>query len=328
MKTTSNLILTLFLILIYCTTLKAQDDSSISIGDSTGTQPSNFKTDLDSSEKHWHKGGIFSLTGQEGTQTDWAAGGQNFITLGGLVNTFFNYHNNKIIWNNNIILAYSTIKRGTGTDWIKNDDRIQLTTKVGYSVFEKGYITLLGDFKSQFTPGYHYPNDSTIISRFMAPGYALASLGLNVDVIDTSFSVFLSPCTGRFTFVEDNTLAKEGAYGVQGDVYTNGVLTIQHKNFREQIGAYLKVQYREHIVKNILLATTLELYSDYIHNPQNLYVNWTTLFVLKVHKLISTTFNTQLIYDPAVKIKQADGAFIGPRTQFKQILGVGLVYKF
>ena len=88
------------------------------------------------------------------------------------------------------------------------------------------------------------------------------------------------------------------------------------------------MQYRRNIMQNVSFGTTLELFSDYLHNPQNLYVNWTTLIVMKVNKYISATFNTQLIYDPAVKIKQADGTLQGPRVQFKQVLDVGLAYKF
>ena len=81
-------------------------------------------------------------------------------------------------------------------------------------------------------------------------------------------------------------------------------------------------------MQNVSLGTMVELFSDYIHNPQNLYVNWTVLIAMKVNKYISATLNTQLIYDPAVKIKQSDGSEVGPRVQFKQVLGVGLAYKF
>jgi len=80
-------------------------------------------------------------------------------------------------------------------------------------------------------------------------------------------------------------------------------------------------------MKNLTFATTVELFSDYLKNPQNLYVNWTTLTNMKVNKYISATLSTQLIYDEAVMITDKDGK-IGPRLQFKQVLGIGLSYKF
>jgi len=142
-------------------------------------------------------------------------------------------------------------------------------------------------------------------------------------------SFFISPATLRITIVNDDTLAKTGAYGVQAQVVDeNGNIITPYKKVREQVGGYLKVQYRRNVMENISLGTTVELFSDYAHNPDELYVNWTTFFVMKVNKYISATFNTQLIYDPAVKIKQADGTLVGPRVQFKQVLGVGFAYKF
>jgi DUF3078 family protein len=314
-----------FIFLLAIATLKAQDTKTDA--ENLQSQVGDLKAAVDTSSKHWKKGGIITLNGQEGTQFNWAAGGQNAISVGGLVNMFFNYHKGKIIWNNSLILAYGVIKQGSIRDWIKTDDRIQFTTKVGRQAFKKGYYTMLGDFKSQFTPGYNYPNDSTKISTFMAPGYVLAALGLDLEV-DSNLSFFISPATGRFTFVEDKTLAKAGAYGVQAEVDdSHGNVITPYKNVREQIGAYLKMQYRKNVMTNVGFGTTLELYADYLHNPQDMYVNWTTFIVMKVNKFISATFNTQLIYDPAVKVL-VDGNLVGPRVQFKQILGIGLAYKF
>lgn len=56
---------------------------------------------------------------------------------------------------------------------------------------------------------------------------------------------------------------------------------------------------------------------------------------MKVNKFISVNINTQLLYDDSLKIpvnRNNDGAAEpteapGPRTQFKEILGVGFSYK-
>ena len=326
MKITKLLVLSFLILTASICKINAQDTKTDA--SNLQTETSDLKAIVDTSAKHWKKGGIITLSGQEGTQVNWAAGGQNAISVGGLVNAFFNYHKGKFIWNNNVILAYGVIKQGSVKDWIKTDDRVQLTTKVGRYAFKKAYYTILGDFKTQFAPGYNYPNDSTKISNFMAPAYALAAIGLDLEV-DTNLSFFISPATGRFTFVNDNTLAKQGAYGVQAEVDdSHGNIITHYTKVREQIGGYLRMQYRRNVMQNVSLGTTLELFSDYIKNPQDLYVNWTTFIVMKVNKYISATFNTQLIYDPVVKIKQADGTLVGPRVQFKQILGVGLAYKF
>ena len=325
-KTTTNLVLVALLVITSITKIQAQDTKDDAAA--LKVEADNLKTLNDTAAKHWKRGGIITLNGQESSLTNWAAGGQSAISVGGLVNIFANYHKGKVIWNNNAIFGYGVIKQGSNKDWLKTDDRIQLTTKVGREAFKKAYYSALVDFKSQFAPGYNYPNDSTKISNFLAPAYALIAIGMDFEV-DSSLSFFVSPATARITYVGDNTLAKEGAYGVQGDVTdAAGHIVTHYRNNREQVGGYLKMQYRRNVMQNISFGTTLELFSDYLHNPQNLYVNWTTLLVMKVNKYISATFNTQLIYDPAVKIKQADGTLQGPRVQFKQVLGVGLAYKF
>lgn len=79
--------------------------------------------------------------------------------------------------------------------------------------------------------------------------------------------------------------------------------------------------------------TKLELFSNYLNNPQNIDVNWETLLSMKVNKYISATFSTTLIYDHDINIpvdKNNDGVVekAGPRVQFREVLGVGLSYKF
>ena len=56
------------------------------------------------------------------------------------------------------------------------------------------------------------------------------------------------------------------------------------------------------------------------------------LIVLKVNEFISATVNTHLLYDDDILIKVDEGsggeAIMGKRTQFKEVIGVGLTYKF
>ncbi|HKC67133.1 MAG TPA: DUF3078 domain-containing protein [Bacteroidia bacterium] len=325
-KTFSNLICTVFVLLNSINLMQAQqpkDDANTLQAEAT-----KLKTDADTSSKHWKRGGTISLNGQEVSLTNWAAGGQGAISVGGLVNVFFNYHKKKVIWNTNINLAYGIIKNGSNKDWLKTDDRIQLTSKVGREAFKNAYYSALADFKTQFAPGYNYPNDSTKISNFLAPAYALIALGMDFEATK-NLSFFVSPATWRVTYVGDNTLAKEGAYGVQAEVLdANGVVVTPYKNVLYQFGGYAKMQFQKNIMQNVSFGTMVEVFSNYLKNPQNMYVNWTTLLSMKVNRFISATFSTQLIYDPLVKIKQSDGSLIGPRVQFKQVLGVGFSYKF
>jgi hypothetical protein len=82
------------------------------------------------------------------------------------------------------------------------------------------------------------------------------------------------------------------------------------------------------------LTTKVDLFSNYLKDPQNIDVSWETLFVFKVNKYISVNLNTHLIYDADILFDtNNDGQVLSDGSdkslvQFKEILGVGFMYKF
>jgi hypothetical protein len=283
------------------------------------------------SAKFWKTGGVISLNGQQVSLTNWSAGGNNSISLAGLVNVFAKYKKGKINWETNLDLGYGVINQGNAKKWWKNDDKIQFSTKFGRELKQHWYLATLADFRTQFTNGYNYPNDSVYISKFMAPAYGLAAIGFDYKPND-NFSLLISPATGKFTYVIDDSLAKYGAFGVQKEIRdSDGRITQRYLTHREEFGAYLKMQYQTKVMENVTFLTILELFSNYFHNPGNIDVNWSTLTTLKVNKYISATLTTQLIYDDDIKVLRTSGdqkGTTGPDVQFKQVLGVGFTYNF
>ncbi len=320
------------LLILFTNNIVAQDVTKADAAKLMGENDKLKAIAMDSA-KHWKLGGVISINGQQVSLTNWSAGGNNSISIGGIINVFAKYQKGKSAWDNNLELGYGVINQGTSSKWLKNDDKIQFTTKYGRQAFKKWYYSALGDFRTQFTNGYNYPNDSIYISRFMAPAYALASIGLDYKPND-NFSLFISPVTGKFTIVNDATLARFGAFGVQKEIRDANdptKITQKYLTHREEFGAYLKMQYQAKVMDNITFQTVLELFSNYMHNPQNVDVNWTTLTTFKVNKFISATLNTQLIYDDDISVLRSSGdnkGTVGPDIQFKQVLGVGFTYKF
>jgi len=129
----------------------------------------------------------------------------------------------------------------------------------------------------------------------------------------------------RFTFVNDQGLADAGSFALEGAVYdTNNVLVSHAKKMKYQFGAKLTAAFNHEIFKNVELGTTLELFSDYLHNPQNVIITWKTLLRLKVNSWLNVDFNTELFYDDNVMFYDMNGIPEGPKVQFKQNLMVGL----
>jgi len=262
------------------------------------------------------------MTISQTSLTNWAAGGENSISLNGLVNLFANYKKENSSWDNTLDIGYGVIKQyksGEYKDrnWIKSDDKLDFASKYGQKASKDWYYAAMVNFKSQMTPGFVYSGDTmrTRISDFFAPAYLLGAIGMDYKPSD-NFTLFLAPFTSKTTFVMDDSLSDAGAFGVDPGA-----------NIRSEIGGYIKTFYKVDIMKNISFQTKLELFSNYLENPQNVDVNWENLIAMKVNKFVSVNLTTHLIYDHDVLITDGDGNQ-GPRTQFKEVFGVGFSYRF
>jgi tetratricopeptide (TPR) repeat protein len=114
----------------------------------------------------------------------------------------------------------------------------------------------------------------------------------------------------------NDRLSDEGAYGVDPG-----------KHLLSSFGANLKGEAKYEFLKNMTVYSRLDLYSDYLHKPLNIDVNWEVQVNMIINKWFSTTLTTNLMYDDDVKIVQKDGTK-GARVQFKEILGVGVQFNF
>jgi hypothetical protein len=297
---------TLLTVLLFASSLYAQNDTT-----------------------YWKKGGDFSLNFSQVSLSNWQAGGDN--TISG--NTFFNYSvdyaKGKNSWNNKLILGYGL--QLIDGDYTKTDDKIDLSSMYGHAMNDKVDISVLAFFKTQFAEGFDGDNDSIYISKFMAPGYIGVGPGFNYKPVEY-FSMFLSPATVQLVVVNDQRLADEGAFGVAPAEYMTmedgtQVKTKDGEQIKYQLGANFKLAFKKDIMKNVNFETTLELFSDYLYNPENIIVKWDAILDLTVNKYLSAKLTTNLIYDDNINITDKDGN-VGPRTQFKEIFGVGFGVKF
>lgn len=280
----------------------------------------------------WEFNGFMSLNFSQTSLNNWAAGGQSAVSSLGTVNINANYKHRKFRSFNTLNLNYGTIKQN-GNPVEKNDDRIELISSNGYRAANNLYYSALASFRTQFHATFR---EGELVSNFMSPAWLQASLGLNYTK-NEKFSLILAPVAGKFTFVNDQRLADSGAFGVEKaivDPLTFQVLT-PGRRIRSEIGAYFFMTAKFDIMDNITLGTRLDLFNNYTdkkeENRRNIDVNWETNINMKVNKYISASLFTHLIYDHdiPIEINLPDGnSYKAPRTQFKQVLGIGLSYKF
>ena len=194
---------------------------------------------------YWTHSGAASLTFGQTSFTNWAAGGENSVSVLAAFAGKWNYAKDRWMWDNSADLGYGLTYQGS--DQIKNDDHIDLATRLGYKASATWAYAAELNFKSQFNKGYSkYPvtDDAAYISKLMAPGYLLGSIGMTYTHPREDLKVLISPVSEKMTFVSDRRLSDEGAYGVEkGD------------RVLAEFGALIKGTYSKKITENVLFNT-------------------------------------------------------------------------
>ncbi len=281
-------------------------------------------------------GGKASLVFNQIAFVNWAKGGENAFSTTSLVNLYANMKKNKLSWENNADLKFG-LQNSEQYGLRFNEDLIDLSSKFGYKALEQFYYTFLMNFKSQFAAGYNYPDDSTEVSRFMAPGYLIVSLGMDYQPTDY-LSLYISPMTGKFIFVQDEEIANRGSYTNEpAKRDADGAIIQKGAQSLADFGAYLKANFKYEIFENIEIASKLELFNNYtdknISNRANIDVDLETNINMKVNEFISAGAFFRLLYDhdiksPIYKMIEGDKTKVGegPRLQVKESIGISISY--
>ena len=157
----------------------------------------------------------------------------------------------------------------------------------------------------------------------MAPGYLFVGLGKSYIADNNKFNLYISPVTMKSTFVMDDTLSQQGAFGVD-----------EGENTFMEMGFQVTNSWETEIMKNVMMDHSLSLYTDYLRSFGNIDVDWELNLNLKVNQYLNANIGTHVIFDDDIKFDEEtaeDGTILNPgiaRIQFKQLLGVGLLYNF
>ncbi|MGB3005173.1 MAG: DUF3078 domain-containing protein [Chitinophagaceae bacterium] len=273
------------------------------------------KDAADTSKKFWRKGGLYGFNLGQGSLSNWAAGGDEFsLSVNTLLSLYAFYQKDKNSWDNTFDVNLGYIKT-TSLGNRKNDDRFDILSKYGYALNPKLNLATLFNLRSQFFKGYTYSNNiATLSSNFFAPGYVLLSLGLDYKPTK-NLSIFVSPLTSRWVFVNDDFLSAKGAYGV-----TPG------KKSNNEIGAFASVNYLKDFNKFMTYKGRLDLFSNYKRKPKNVDLFMTNALTAKIGKIFTVTYGLDMIYDDDVRLFGPTKT--SPGLQVKSIFGAGFQLKF
>lgn len=292
--------------------------------------------------KQWKSSGFLGINFSQTALHNWQGGGLDNITLNNVLSYQIEYKKNNHNWVNKIDAQYGILRQGTDKLFKKSSDQILFISKYNIDAWNKYFFySAMLDFRTQFAPGYNYKDDSIVgraISDFFSPAYLQLAFGLDYKPVKY-FSVTLSPLSGKMTFVMRQYLADAGAFGVEKAIYdVNTGNIIQHgKKIRSEFGGRLTFKFKKDLNPYISWDSYLDLFSNYLHNPQNIDVVFNNLITIKLNKIFTITIINQMLYDDDVKIIRdwnKDGKFDnpndqnGPALQMLSTYGIGLGIKF
>lgn len=257
------------------------------------------------STKHWTKKGTFTVLANQSSFNNWLAGGQNNFAGNAGINYDFNYKNNDWNWDNKLIVAYGLTKI-KDADTQKTDDRIEFNSLLGKKASGYWFYSAFFNFKTQMDTGLDPETRTTKISHFFSPAYFQFGPGMLWKKSD-NLKVNIAPATSKLIIVHDHFTELGPSFGVeQGDTS------------RYEFGAALNAYYKFTIMENVSVENILNLYSNYLEDPQNVDLDYQLNIVMKINKYLTTNFAFQTIYD--------DNAFRGFQT--RQVVGVGFNASF
>ena len=252
----------------------------------------------------WSTAGNISFLVNQSAFDNWIAGGKSNITGTLGLNYDFNYKKEDWNWDNKLILAFG-ITKIKGESIEKSDDRIEFNSLLGKKASNNWFYSAFLNFKTQFADDLN--RDTEGPTKFLSPGYLQLGPGMLWKKSD-NLKVNFAPATARLVIVDKNlTLPNKAYFGVE-----------EGKSVRFEFGAAIGAYYKLNLMENVSMENILNLYANYIEEPQNVDIDYTVNIVMTINKYLSANLSLQTIYD--------DDAFEGFQT--REVFGLGINYGF
>ena len=264
----------------------------------------SFAQNNEEPQPNWTKKGIITFLVNQSSFENWIAGGISNVSGGLGLNYDFNYQKNDWTWENKLIANFGLTKI-KNQDIQKSSDLLEWNSVVGKKAKGYWYYSAFLNFKTQFADDLD--KDTKGPTKFLSPGYIQFGPGMLWKKSD-NLKVNIAPSTSRLIIVDKDLTEPDKAYfGVE-----------EGKSTRYELGASVGAYYKLDLMKNISMENILNLYSNYLEDPQNVDLDYTMNLVMNVNDFISANLSYQTIYD--------DNAFRGLQT--RQVFGIGVNYNF
>jgi len=259
---------------------------------------------------------------------NWVKGGESSISTSMDITGYADYNNKilKLLSNNFARIKYGLV--ASGHEGIrKNLDLLETNSKLNHKAFGKFDFSAVMLFKTQIAKGYNYPNDSVPVSKFLNPAILTIGFGLDYKPNKTT-SISFAPLSYKGTFVLDTARIDQTKYGIP-----------KNRKSMHEPGVSLLISNEYRPYKTVNITNRFQLFTNYIHNPQNVDIDWEMIATINLNWFTDVRLNTHFIFDDDTRtpvfdkngkpVLESDGTQKKTaRIQFKELLGFSFVFRF
>mgnify|MGYP002852644861 CR=1 FL=1 len=266
---------------------------------------------------HWlHTFGTSLHFTQAYISGNWYQGGENSLTLLADVQWDCNLNQNlhpNWLFNNTVHykLGLTTQHGDSLRKYSINEDNFLLSSQLGYKAVKHWYYSAMLTFKTQFFRTYA-TNSAQPRAAFLSPAELNLGLGMTYDITDKdghrTFKLAVAPLSYNMKICEDIVNLNPVNFGIDAGHHT-----------KHSFGSNLEANIRWQLHPNITWTSRFYVFTDYDY----LQGDWENTLDMSITKHLNTKLYTHLRYDKS-NPKDKDWRY----WQFKEILSLGVVYRF
>ena len=283
---------------------------------------------------YWKYRNESSFVLNQASLSNWVKGGESSISTALDMTEYADFNNKKLKISSNNFARLTFGYIATGKDGIrKNLDLLETNSKFNHKAFGKFDFSAILLFKTQIARGKNYfktvaGNDtSNLVSKFMNPATLTIGFGLDFKPNKTT-SINFSPLSYKGTFVTDTVHIDQTQYGIA-----------KNRKSLNEPGVSFMITNEFKPIKTVAIVNRLQLFTNYIHKPQNVDVDWEMITTAKINWFTDVRFNIHLIFDDDTRtdehnengqpVLNIDGIpKKTARIQFKEMMGFALSFRF
>ena len=246
---------------------------------------------------------------------NWYQGGENNLTLLGSIN--WNCNLNQDIhpnWLFNNALSYKLGVATTHGDSIRNylinEDNFLFTSQLGYKAVKNWYYSAMFQFTTQFMNNYK-TNTRTMTAAFLSPAEMNIGLGMTYNykkADDRMFTLAIAPISYNLKYCRNITDIDPTRFGIDAGHHC-----------KSTVGSNFEAKWLWRFTPSVMLTSRLYMFTNY----QYVQGDWENTLDLSIGKYLTTQLYTHLRFDRS-RTRDDDWNY----WQFKEILSLGVVYRF